>query len=131
MARNLSINAHFRALAARHQPKFRFSGGDFASWQKQLLAELRASVGAMPKKVPLNPEIVAEWREDDLIKQRVIFDVEEGLSAAAYVFRPEKSRGKVPAILACHGHGVFGKEPVMGNSSSPQMATMIKEHNYD
>src|SRR5688572_18354443 len=117
MARNLSINAHFRALAAKHQPRFRFDGRDFAAWQQQLLAALRASLGVMPKKVPLNAEIVAEWREDDLIKQRVIFDVEDGLSATAYVFRPEKSRGKVPAILACHGHGPHGKEAIMGNRS--------------
>jgi dienelactone hydrolase len=85
----------------------------------------------MPERVALHPEIQAEWREDGLIKQRFIFDVEEGLSATGYLFRPENARGKLPAILACHGHGPFGKEPVMGNRSSPQLVSEINNHNYD
>ena len=133
MARNLSINAHFRAKAARHTPRLRYDGRHFSRWQDELLTAARATLGRMPEKVPLNPEVQAEWREDGLIKQRVIFDVEQGLSAVAYVFRPENVRGgkRLPAILACHGHGTFGKEPVMGNRSTPQLAAEIVNHNYD
>jgi len=137
MARNLSINAHFRARAARHVPRYRFgataaaAGQSFARWQAELIPAVRATLGRMPEKVPLNAEIQAEWREDGLIKQRVIFDVEQGLSAVAYVFRPENLPGRLPAILACHGHGPFGKEPVMGNRSTPQLAAEIVNHNYD
>src|SRR5215212_4108649 len=131
MSRNLSINAHFRALAAQRTPRFRFDGQPFARWHDELHAAVKASLGKMPAKVPLSPEIQAEWREDGLIKQRVIFDVEEGLSAVAYVFRPEGAKGKLPAILACHGHGAPGKEPVMGNRSSPEHIRQIKNHNYD
>jgi len=85
----------------------------------------------MPPKVPLNPEIQAEWTEGGLLKQQVIFDVEDGLSAVAYVFRPSDAKGKLPGILACHGHGPFGKEPVMGNRSSPELRANIEQHNYD
>src|SRR5438045_2163466 len=131
MSRNLSINAYFRAIAARHVPTHRFDGQDFGTWQKDLLSAVRGTLGKMPARVPLNPEVQAEWREDGLIKQRVIFDVEEGLSAVAYVFRPEGARGKLPGILACHGHGPFGKETVMGNRSTPQLAAEIANHNYD
>src|SRR4051794_1735260 len=132
MSRNLSINAHFLARAKRHVPRFRFAPGqDFGRWQSELLSAARATLGEMPKRVPLNPEIQAEWREDGLIKQRVIFDVEEGLSAIAYVFRPERHAGKLPAILACHGHGPFGKEAVMGNRSSSPMVNEIVNHHYD
>src|SRR5215204_6314173 len=100
-------------------------------WHEGLSIAAKATLGATPQKVPLNPEIQAEWREDGLIKQRVIFDVEEGLSAVAYVFRPEAAKGRLPAILASHGHGKFGKEPVMGNRSSPEIIASIKEHNSD
>jgi dienelactone hydrolase len=131
MARNFSINAHFRAHAARHVPKFRYAGQDFDRWQSDLGAAVRATLGRLPERVPLNPEIQAEWREDGLIKQRVVFDVEAGLSVVAYVFRPELHRGKLPGILACHGHGPFGKESVMGNRSSPPQAAEINIHNYD
>ena len=72
MARNLSINAHFRSRAGKHVPRFRFDGGrEFGRWQSELLPAVRATLGRMPEKVPLNPEVQAEWREDGLIKQRV------------------------------------------------------------
>ena len=120
MARNFSINAYFRGRGAQQAPRYRFAWGQpFGRWQSELLPAVRATLGRMPQRVPLNPEVQAEWREDGLIKQRVIFDVEEGLSLVAYVFRAEGARGKLPGILACHGHGPFGKEPVMGNRSSP------------
>jgi dienelactone hydrolase len=131
MSRNLSINAHFRAQAARHVPRFRYAGQGFARWRNELTASATATLGRMPQRVPLNAEVQAEWREDGLVKQRIIFDVEEGLAAVAYLFRPESFRGKLAGILACHGHGPFGKEVVMGNRSSPALAAEIKNHNYD
>ncbi|NNM87087.1 MAG: prolyl oligopeptidase family serine peptidase [Phycisphaerae bacterium] len=134
MNRNLSIHAYFRHLDESHQPEFRFAGRsreDWQRWRGQLQPRLVQTLGFMPQPVPLNPEILVEWREDGLIKQKIVFDVEEGLSATAYVFRPEKAAGRLPAILACHGHGPYGKEAVMGNRSSPELAANIAGHNYD
>ena len=134
MSRNLSINAYFRQRAAKHRPKFRFAGTtrkDWKGWREQLLPAVKATLGRMPEKVPLNPEVQAEWSQDGLIKQRVILDVEDGLSATAYVFRPARAAGRLPGILACHGHGPFGKESVMGNRGSPEMAAKIRQNNYD
>ena len=134
MSRNLSVNAYFRNLAAKHTPKYRFLGtseSDWDAWRKQLLPAVKGTLGRMPKKVPLNAEVQAEWRDDGLMKQRVIFDVDDGLSAAAYLFRPDNARGGIPGILACHGHGEFGKEPVMGNRSLGELQASIELHNYD
>ena len=132
MSRNLSINAYFRNMAVGHVPQFRFAGStkeDWQNWKGALHPKLMATLGQMPAKVPLNPEIIAEWEADGLIKQKIIFDVEEGHSATAYVFRPAGLTGKVPGILACHGHGPFGKEVVMGNDSTPEMAAFILDYN--
>src|SRR3954462_15649447 len=95
MSRNLSINAYFRGLAARHAPRLRYAGQEFHLWQSELRAAGRGTLGVMPARVPLNPELMAEWREDGVIKQRVVIDVEEGLSVVAYVFRPEGGRGRL------------------------------------
>jgi len=133
MGRNLSLNAWFRAFSARHRPQFRFAGtskDDWAQWNSRLLPAVKSTLGKMPEKTDLNAEIQAEWSADGLVKQRVIFDVAEGLSATAYVFRPAEVKGKLPGILACHGHGQFGKEPVMGNTGSPALKADIQEHNY-
>ena len=126
MQRNLSIDAYFNSLAARHTPQFRFTGStkdDWSKWRDALAPKVIQTLGVLPAKVPLRPEIVAEWEEDELLKQKVIFDVEEGLSASAYVFRPRESSARQPAILCCHGHGLLGKEPAMGNRSTPAFAT--------
>jgi dienelactone hydrolase len=133
VSRNLSVNAYFLETAARHVPRCRFVPGmDFDRWRGELLPAVRATLGRMPQRVPLNAQVQAEWGEHGLIKQRVVFDVEQGLSAVAYVFRPESSNGhRLPAILACHGHGPFGKEPVMGNRSTPELAREIETQNYD
>jgi dienelactone hydrolase len=90
-----------------------------------------ATLGKAPAAVPLSAEILAEWSEDGLIKQKIIFDVEPGLSATAYVFQPAGVAKKLPAILACHGHGTFGKEAVMGNRSSQALIENIASRNYD
>ncbi|NIA06162.1 MAG: hypothetical protein GWP14_00740 [Actinobacteria bacterium] len=71
MKRNLSVNAYFRKLAAGHNPQYRFSGSsrqDWQKWQKELLPAIKATLGRVPEKVPLNPEILTEWQEEYLIK---------------------------------------------------------------
>jgi dienelactone hydrolase len=134
MRRNVSIHEYFQRLAADHAPEHRFEGqstADWQAWRDELLPGLRESLGPMPEKVPLRPEIVTEWCEDDLIKQRVVFNVEDGLAVPAYVFRPCDASGPFPGILACHGHGTYGKDSVMGVRSSPERRARIEQHSYD
>ena len=134
MMRNLSTLENYLSIVKKHVPTHRFAGStksDWEKWKTELLPVVREALGKMPEKVPLNAEILTEWKGDGLIKQRIIFDVEENLSAVALVFRPEDSEGRLPGILACHGHGEFGKDPVMGNGSSPELQASIDAHNYD
>jgi dienelactone hydrolase len=134
MPRNFSVHDHFQALAARHRPQFRFDGKDasaWSAWREQLHPRILQSLGTLPQATPLNPECIVRWEADGLIKEKIVFDVEEGLSAEAYVFRPANGDGPWPGILCCHGHGPFGKEPVMGNRSTKEMSAAIDQHNYD
>jgi dienelactone hydrolase len=133
MSRNLSINAYFNHVAEQLTPAYRFAGQskqDWLDWKAALAPKVKATLGRWPVKVPLNPEIQAEWSEDGLLKRRVIFDVEDGLSAVAYVFRPAKKTGRRPAILCCHGHGAYGKESVMGDRSTTDRAAAVDGTNY-
>lgn len=134
MARNFSVNKYFVECGNNFKPSYRFTGNDKAAWSKwhdSLLPAIKETLGVMPKKVPLNPEIICEWTDDGLNKRKLVFDVEEGLSAEAYLFWPQNAKGKLPAILACHGHGEFGKEPVMGNTTSAELRASIARCNYD
>ena len=134
MDRNLSPNAYYNAVSAEHVPQFRFGGktpADWRKWKKSLLPKALAGLGKMPARVPLNAEVQAQWEDGGLVKQRIIFDVEKHLSAVAFLFRPAEAKGKLPAILACHGHGPHGKDSVMGNRGSADRAAKIANNNYD
>ncbi|MCX5662755.1 MAG: prolyl oligopeptidase family serine peptidase [Planctomycetota bacterium] len=134
--RNLNPFAFFESLAAEHRPEFAFKGrtpAQFKAWQKAALPRVLATLGTRPKKVDLNPELLAEWTEDGLVKQRWVIDVQPNLSAVVLVFRPEGlAKGeKLPAILCCHGHGGLGKDGPMGLAFDAAGVGNIKFHNYD
>jgi dienelactone hydrolase len=132
--RNFSLDQQLVRLADAHTPKYRFSGEsreDWKAWHDALKPAAIATLGKRPEKVPLNGEVVAEWTEDGLIKQRVVFDVEDGLAVQGSLFRPAGATGKLPAILCCHGHGPYGKEAVMGKTGDSALQSHIRELNYD
>ena len=134
--RNLSPQGMFERLALAHQPRFRFvgeTGADWETWKRAALPEVLATLGDFPPRVPLNPHLLAEWEHDGLVKQKWLIDVQPHLAATLLVNTP---RGLQPgerraAILCWHGHGPFGKEPVMGNDTSPELRDNIRRHNYD
>ena len=135
-ARNLSPQRMFADLAADREPAFRFTGSsrkEFASWKRRTLPRVLSTLGDPPPPAPPRPELLADWEEQGLRRQRWIIDVQEHLAAVLLVNLPLglKHREKRPAILCCHGHGAHGKEAVMGNDSSPELAANIAAHNYD
>ena len=134
--RNLSPHQMFEKLALEHVPLFKFSGStakDFAEWKANALPKVLATLGDFPPRVPLNPQLLAEWEQDGLSKQRWIIDVGKHISATFVLNIPKelKTGEKRPAILCWHGHGPHGKDPVMGNDSSEELRASIKMHNYD
>jgi hypothetical protein len=133
--RNLSPQKMFFKLALENKPEFAFINGknDFASWKKEAYPKVTACLGEYPEKVDLDPEIVVEWEEDGIRKQRWMIEVSKHISAAFQINIPiDITTGeKYPAILCWHGHGPYGKEAVMGNASDPGLAANIRQHNYD
>lgn len=134
--RNLSPQQMFEALAREHVPAYHFTGStreEFAAWQAEAWPRVLATLGDFPTKVPLNPELMAEWEEDGLRKQRWLIDVQPHLSAVLIVAIPGDLREgeRRPALCCWHGHGQFGKDSVMGNVSSPERRVEIEKYNYD
>lgn len=134
--RNLSPQEMFVRLAAEHVPTYHFGNrgaAGFAAWKAEATPKVLATLGDWPERVPLNPELLAEWEEDGLRKQRWVIDVSRHISATLVVNIPAglAEGEKRPAILCCHGHGPYGKEPVMGNGSTPDLLANIAQHQYD
>ncbi|MHB1001190.1 MAG: alpha/beta hydrolase family protein [Armatimonadota bacterium] len=133
--RNLSPQAMFFQLGLENEPRYAFCGesaDDFLAWKEIAYPEVLATLGDFPERVPLNPELIVEWEEDGLRKQRWMIDVGRHISAAFQINMPmDISEGeKLPAIFCWHGHGTYGKETVMGNASSPEMAAESNRFNY-
>src|ERR1035437_6253713 len=135
MLRNLSPQLMFEKIAQEHKPNCSFKAlrQRFAQWKKSTWPKVLATLGDFPPRVPLNPELIAEFEHDGLLKQRWMIDVGPHISATFLINRPAdiKPGEKRPAILCCHGHGPFGKAPVMGDDSSPEKRESIKQHNYN
>ena len=135
MLRNLSPQLMFEKIAQEHKPSCRFNATRqrFAQWKQSTRTKVLATLGDFPPRVPLNPELVAEFEHDGLFKQRWMIDVGPHISATFLINRPAgiKRGEKRPAILCWHGHGAFGKAPVMGDDSSPGKRESIKQHNYN
>ena len=134
--RNLSPQQMFIDLVKDHVPEYHFTGRtkrQYQVWKRSATPKVMATLGDFPDAVAANPQLLAEWNEKGLRRQRWIIDVQQHLSAILLVNYPrDMKRGeKRPAILACHGHGVHGKEPVMGNDSSPALRQDIATHNYN
>lgn len=134
--RNLNPYTFFERLAAEHKPRLAFKGknkAQFQSWQKQVLPQVLATLGKMPRRVSPKPQRLAQWREDGLLKERWVLDVQPNLAATLNIFRPDNlKRGeKRPAILACHGHGSLGKHGPMGIAASSAAQGEVKSFNYD
>lgn len=135
ISRNLSPQRMFTQLALGYKPQYAFerAGMAFDEWKRELFPKVMATLGDFPKRVPLNPQMMAEWEQDVVRKQRWLIDVGEYISAVFLVCIPPDLRdGEKRAGLLCwHGHGSFGKDSVMGNDSSPDRRAEIERHNYD
>jgi len=132
--RNLSPQRMFIEMAAEHVPQYAFSTKtDFSKWKKQALPKVLATIGDSPERVPLNPQLLVEWEHDGLTKQKWLLDVSKHISATLLIAFPGKMKKdhKYPALFCCHGHGPFGKEPVMGNDSSPALRAEIAQNNFN
>jgi len=134
--RNISPQQMFIRMAADHVPKYRFDPSayrDFAAWKGAARPEVMACLGDFPGKVPLNPERVLRWEHDGLVKERWYIDVGPHASAVFQINTPGswQEGERLPTLLCWHGHGEFGKEPVMGNDSSPALRDAIRGYRYN
>ena len=134
--RNLNPQTMFQQLALEHEPRFRFKAADkegFEAWKAAALPEVIGTLGDFPERVAPDPELIAEWEHDGLRKQKWLINVGRHIAATLLINTAldldlERQH---PVILCWHGHGPFGKEPVMGNDASPEMRASIEAHNYN
>ena len=133
--RNFSMNNFWMTRYGEWAPELTFSGNgtdDWSAWRDKSIKVLGAIMGSPPSIIDPHPEIEYSIRDDGLMRERVVFDVELGLSIPCLVlYRDQLPRSHgMAAVICCHGHGGT-KESVAGIRSSDAAVRIIDEYNYD
>ena len=89
-------------------------------WQNQAREKLFTLMmgGAKPEKIPLDPIILqrAKGADDNYVLEELSLQTLPDRRVHAWLALPKQRKGKVPAVLALHGHGGNGREIVRGES---------------
>lgn len=130
-----TIDERIRRLADEAPLAMRFEGGnaeECTRWQQQFAAQLRKLLG--PHQPPEKWKTVVErsveledHRRDELLLVAAGFP-----PLPVYLLFPRDNGKKpLPGVLAIHGHGKFGYDPVAGRDDLPGVAEAIEQSNYD
>ena len=134
--RNFSMVEYLNQRAQDWQPLLSFRGTtrqEWVAWRETAMAKFMELLGEFPQPVDPAPEVIYSIEQDGLVRERVIFDSEAHMSVPCTLLRPADmpATGHGRAIICSHGHGPFGKEPVAGNATTPELRANIAMHHYN
>jgi len=129
------IDERIRQNAEDAPLKLAFTGktaDECRAWQKEFAAKLRSLLGPHqpPKEWKTTVERVVELK--DHRREELVLTAEGHPPLPVYLLSPlDKSDKPRAGILALHGHGKYGYDPVAGCDDRPGVADAIKSANYD
>lgn len=128
------VHEEIRRMAAGAPLRLRFAGGDARAcrrWQQGFAARLRELLG--PFDPPVRWEAVTEDTAEfeDHRREALLLRAEGCRDLPVYLLVPRKFPGKRPGVLALHGHGAFGYDPVAGIGGTPERRGEIEKARYD
>lgn len=123
-----------RRLAAEAPLSLQFNGSTPAEvkvWQAKFSAKLRVSLG--PHQPPATWTTVVEHVTDfdDHRREQLVLVAKGHMPLPVYVLTPKGLDKPAPGVLAIHGHGSHGYDPVAGRDDLPGVANSIESANYD
>ena len=97
------VRAQALALHAKDAPPA--NRNEWEARRQALRREMLAAMGPFPERpAPLEPKVVRVLDRQGYRIENVIFQSRPDVWVTANAYVPEASRGKVPAVLAVHGH---------------------------
>ncbi|GMK41985.1 hypothetical protein PCCS19_50440 [Paenibacillus sp. CCS19] len=90
------------------------------SW---LLGQLRHSLGTFERSTGFSPVMLERTVCDGYIRERVELSAVSGLTFGAYVLIPDGTSGRLPAVVAVHGHG-YGSRQICGMTADGEIDTL-------
>jgi dienelactone hydrolase len=101
-------------------------------WQDEFATKLRSLLG--PHKPPAKWKTTVEHAKDldDHRREELVLTADGHPALPVYLLTPLKKADRPRAgVLALHGHGAHGYDPVAGRDDLPGVAAAIKSANYD
>ncbi|PWV97325.1 alpha/beta hydrolase family protein [Paenibacillus cellulosilyticus] len=87
-----------------------------------LLGLLHQSLGEFERTSGFEPVLLERTECDGYIRERVELSAVSGLAFGAYVLIPEGASGRLPGVVAVHGHG-YGSRQICGMTADGQWDT--------
>lgn len=106
---------------------------DYFRWKREFAAHLARLLG-MGKMTLCTPEPQHKGTEtlDGYTREKVILYTEPGIQMPLYVLKPANASGRMPVVIAPHGHVSNGKSAVCGiDKGDGRLRAAIDSHNYD
>lgn len=104
----------------------------FEKWRDSLKAKVKELLGNFPDPAPLKPQLCSVEELPEFTREKYIIQTEQDCWMSLYLLTPKTDEKKLPAILCCHGHGPYGKDPVVGvHFNQPDRINDIKTANYN
>jgi dienelactone hydrolase len=104
-------------LAEERSRKFAFTAktrSEAEAWQEACTAALSDAVGFqdLPAVDPA-PQIIEEVERPDHIRRKILLNTTPVSKQLVYLLTPKNAAGKLPCVLAFHGHG-YGVKDIVG-----------------
>jgi dienelactone hydrolase len=130
-----TVDEHIRKLAEEAPLSLEFRGTTAAEcrqWQAEFAAKLRALLGPHLPPAKWRTEVERTVELKDHRREELVLTAEGQPPLPVYLLLPSGKADKPrPGVLALHGHGKHGYDPVAGRDDLPGVAEAIKQCNYD
>jgi len=108
---------YYKNLYETQERKYSFKAKnlkEWETWRKEFREKLIELLGGFDYPYTnLNPKKLEEKEFDNYIREKVVFWSDKYNAIPAYVLVPKNKDGKLPAVVAMHGHG-YGKNDIVG-----------------
>ena len=129
-----TVHDHLVDLARDAPLKLLFKGEsleDIQRFQVRFAKILRSLLG--PFQPPREWRTIRERTVEHLdhIREELILQADQHPSLPVHYLKPASSLSRTAGVVALHGHGPYGYDPVSGKDSDPGVAQAIRTANYD
>jgi dienelactone hydrolase len=134
-ARGPTVDEEIRRLAAEAPLSLQFKGttaDDCRKWQGEFAGKLRELLGPHTPPVKWQTQVERTVEREDHRREELVLTAAGHPALPLYLLIPKGKGDKPrPGVLALHGHGSHGYDPVAGCDDKPGVALAIKGANYD